>query len=176
MTIFGAPLYVHWSVLVLAVVLFALWVRQPLHAIECVCCYFGLILLHELGHAVVVHRLGYSVVGIYLSGIHGLCQYEQPDTLREDCLIAWGGVLAQLAVAIPVIALAQIPGLGALPFVGIIIGTFGYFSLVMLLFNLTPAGGLDGAKTWRLFPILLADLRAHRSTKKAARDLFKRLR
>jgi Zn-dependent protease len=79
-------------------------------------------------------------------------------------------------VAVPVIALAQIPAVGALPFAGIIVGAFGYFSLVMLLFNLAPAPGLDGAKAWRLFPILWTDWRSSRIAKKAARDLFRRLR
>jgi Zn-dependent protease len=176
LTVFGARVHIHWSALALAGVLLVIWARQPFHAVECVCCYFGVILLHEAGHAAIARRLGYKVLGIYLSGIHGLCRYERPDTLLEDCLVAWGGVLAQMVVAVPVIALAHISVVGALPFAGIFIAAFGYFSLITAAFNLAPARGFDGAKAWRILPILISDFRAHRIAMRAARDLFKRLK
>jgi Zn-dependent protease len=159
-TVFGARLHVHWSAVALAGVMFGVWHRQPAHAIEAIACYFGLILLHEAGHAAMALRLGYRASDIHLSMIHGLCTYDSPGTFREDALIAWGGVLAQLAVAVPLVALAQVPAIVSLSFVGIPIAAFGYFSLMIAALNLVPARGLDGAKAWRLLPILAADLRA----------------
>ena len=171
-----ARVHVHWSALVLGAVLLGLWIRQPVHAVEAVACYFGVILLHEAGHAAMARRLGYRAPDIYLSFLHGFCVYDSPYTLREDALIAWGGVLAQLAVALPLLALDQIPGFGSLPFVGIVVAAFGYFSVLMAAYNLVPMRGLDGAKAWRLIPILVADLRGGAKAKKAMRDLLRRLK
>ena len=158
--VLGARLHVHWSAVALAGLMLGAWHRQPAYAIEAVACYFGVILLHEAGHAAMALRLGYRATDIYLSMIHGLCTYDRPETFREDALIAWGGVLAQLAIALPLVALAQVPTLASLSFAGILIAAFGYFSLAMVALNLVPARGLDGAKAWRLLPVLVADLRA----------------
>ena len=168
-TVLGARLHIHWSALALAGVMLGVWHRQPGYAIEAVACYFGLILLHEAGHAAMARRLGYRASDIYLSMIHGLCTYDRPDTFRQEALIAWGGVLAQLAVALPLVALAQVPAIASLSFAGILIAAFGYTSLAMVALNLVPVRGLDGAKAWRLLPILVADLRDHAVAGKAAR-------
>lgn len=172
----GARVHVHWLALALGGVVLGVFIRQPLHAAEAVACYFGLILLHEVGHVLVARRLGYAAPDIYLGAIHGFCVHDHPDTFREDALIAWGGVLAQLAVAVPLLALDQIPGFSSLPFVGLVVVAFGYFSLPMVAFNLVPSHGLDGAKAWRLIPLLFSDLRAGAKAKKATRDLMRRLK
>lgn len=93
-TVLGARLHVHWSAVALAGAMLGIWHRQPGYAIEAIACYFGLILLHEAGHAAMARRLGYRASDIYLSMIHGLCAHDSPETLREEALIAWGGVLA----------------------------------------------------------------------------------
>jgi Zn-dependent protease len=161
--VLGARLHVHWSAVAVSVGLLAAWHRQPGLALEAVACYFGLILLHEAGHAAMALRLGYRALDIQLSLFHGRCWYEQPDTLREEATVAWGGVLAQLAIAIPLVALAQVPSFASTSMAGIAIAAFGYFSLAMVVLNLAPVRGLDGAIAWRLLPILAGDLRAHRA-------------
>lgn len=172
-TVLGARLHVHWSAVALAGVMLGASYRQPVYAIEAIACYFGVILLHEAGHAAMARRLGYRAQDITLSMIHGLCTYDHPDTVREEALIAWGGVLAQLAVALPLVALAQVPAIAALPFAGIPIAAFGYFSLAMAALNLVPARGLDGAKAWGLLPILARDLRDDAVVGKATRAVLR---
>jgi Zn-dependent protease len=85
-------------------------------------------------------------------------------------------VLAQLAVALPLIALGQFDAATSVPSLAIPIGAFGYFSVLMVGMNLVPAFGLDGAKAWQLLPILVADRRAGAKARKAMRDLMKRLK
>lgn len=174
--ILGARLHIHWSALVVAGILFGITVRQPLHAVIAVACYFGIIILHEAGHAFVVKRLGYKPLNIYVTCIHGLCEYEQPDTLREDVIIAWGGVLAQLAVAIPLIVLSQTTPLGEISYTAIVTSILGYISLIVALFNLAPAQGMDGAMAWKLIPILFREARSRAVSKKAAKDILRRFR
>ncbi len=171
-TLFGARLHIHWSALVAAGILLGALARQPVQALVAVACYFGVILLHEAGHAYLAKRLGWAPENITIAFLHGVCQYQQPDNLKDEATIAWGGVLAQLAVAIPLIVLSQTTPLGTLPPVAIVVSAFGYFSLTMALMNLAPARGLDGATAWRLIPTLVRE----RRSKKAAQDVLRRFK
>lgn len=172
--VLGTNLHVHWSAVAVAGIMLGAWHRQPELALEAVACYFGLILLHEIGHAAMAQRLGYRATDIHLSAIHGLCTYDTPESPREDALVAWGGVLAQLAVALPLLALDQVPGFAARPFAGIPIAVFGYYSVALVVFNLIPTPPLDGAKAWKLLPILAADLRAHADARGATKVVLTR--
>ena len=174
--IMGARLHLHWSALALAAALLASWIRQPVLALEAVGSYFGVLLLHEIGHAAMARRLGYAATDIRLSLLHGGCEHDAPDTRRDEALIAWGGVLAQLAIALPLIALAQVPAFAALPAAAIPIAGFGYFSVLVALFNLAPVPPLDGARAWRLLPVLLAQRRARAAAEKATQALMRRLK
>lgn len=174
--ILGARLHIHWSALVVAGLVLGIYIRQPAHALIGVCAYFCVILLHEAGHALVAKRLGYWPTDIYLSFIHGVCVYEQPDTLRGAATVAWGGVLAQLAIAIPLIVLVQATPLGSVPLIPVAASILGYLSLMVALFNLAPARGLDGALAWKLIPMLLRDVRLRATSKKAAKDVLRRIK
>lgn len=175
--ILGARLHIHWSALVAAGVALGAFIRQPLHALMLVTCYFGVILLHEAGHALVARRLGYKATDIYLTFIHGLCQIdEHPDTLREHAMIAWGGVLLQFLVAIPLIVIGQAVPQGAAPLFSIVVAVMGFMSLFVACFNLTPAPGLDGDVAWRLIPIKVADVRNSWAARKATKAFIRRLK
>lgn len=174
--VMGARLHLHWSALALAAALLALWFRQPAQALAAVGSCFGVLLLHEMGHAAMARRLGYGASDIRLAFMHGLCEFDAPDTERDDALIAWGGVLAQLAVALPLIGLGQVPAIAALPGAGILVGVFGYLNVLVALFNLTPVAPFDGARAWRLLPILRGDRRTRAIARKATQDLMQRLK
>jgi Zn-dependent protease len=162
--IFGAPVHLHWSALVVIGGLLAVSFKEPLSAVITICSYFGIILLHEAGHAFFAYRLGCRPLNIYLSFIHGQCVYEAPHCSRNEFVIAWGGVLAQFAVAIPLIALAQFTTIASSQsLMGPVVGFLGYFSIMVAILNLVPARGLDGAIAWRLIPVLLKE----RATQKA---------
>jgi hypothetical protein len=152
--VFHARLHLHWSAIALAAFLLIRMIGQPAQALVVVAGYFGVILLHEIGHAAMARRLGYRAPEIRLSFIHGECEIDGPDSRRDEIFIAWGGVLVQLAVAVPLVALEQIRAVMALPFANIVIGAFGNFSLLLVLLNLMPLRGLDGAKAWGIVPLL----------------------
>jgi Zn-dependent protease len=169
--VLGARLHLHWSALALAAGLLAIWIRQPAHALEAVGGYFGVLLLHEIGHAAIARRLGCRATDIRLSFLHGACETAAPESPRDEALIAWGGALAQLAVALPLIALSRVPAVAASP-----AAAFGYFSALVAVVNLAPVASLDGAKAWRLPAILAGELRARAVARKATRDLMQRLK
>lgn len=174
--IFGALLHLHWSMVLAAAVILVKFRDQPGRALLAICCYFGVILLHEMGHALFAKRLGYKPLNIYLTGIHGLCEYEHPDSEREDVIIAWGGVLAQLIIAIPLILVGTFTSLGSVPYVGTFIIFFGHFSFAMAVVNLIPMSGLDGAIAWRIGPVFMREARQKVKAKKATDALMRRLK
>jgi Zn-dependent protease len=151
--ILGARVYVHWSAFAVVLLLALVSVRSPVYAAIAIASYLGMIFLHEAGHAWVARRLGYEVEALYVAFLHGRCEYEVPDTQFEDALIAWGGALAQLAVAAPILVVATVCGDRDLGFGGPAVAVLGYVNLLVALVNLAPAEGLDGHKAWRAIPL-----------------------
>lgn len=172
----GARLHIHWSVLVAVAFLVGGFILQPVHALLAIGAYFSVILLHEAGHALVARRLGYTPDDIYVTFIHGYCVFEHPDSLREHAVIAWGGVLAQLAVSVPLIIVGQLTVVGSISYFGVVIAILGHLNALLALVNLLPLQGLDGTVAWRLIPIFLRDLGARLAARKMAKALFRRLK
>jgi Zn-dependent protease len=148
--VFGAPVYVHWTVLAVSAVLLAYSIKAPFTALAALGSYFGIILLHETGHAYLARRAGARVEAIYLGLFHGMCVHEVPARQRDIYVIAWGGALAQLAVALPLILLANLTPAARWPIIGEVVLYLGYVSLLVAAVNLIPAPGLDGEHAWRL--------------------------
>jgi len=99
----GVNVFVHWSVFAIAAIMLLGTIRRPVMTLVGVACYLSVILIHECGHMAAAQRKGYAVDGIFLYPIHGLCTFEMPWSRFDHCVIAWGGVLAQAAVALPLI-------------------------------------------------------------------------
>ena len=89
----GAKVRVHWSVIV-AVLVFSGFTFAPVRWLAVI----AMILLHELGHALLVHRFGHEVVAIEVHGFGGHCAWAGDPSRAEVAAIAWGGVLAQAAL------------------------------------------------------------------------------
>ena len=157
--IFNAPLYVHWSAFLIIAVLLLREIEKPLVAIVAVASYVGLVLLHEAGHAYIARRQRLRRHAIRLAAFHGVCEFEEPEYAKQDYLVAWGGVLAQLMVAVPVIVLDAVFEMGRVVPLRPAVAIFGYVSVAIAALNLIPAPGLDGAKAWKLFPLLLEERR-----------------
>jgi Zn-dependent protease len=147
----GAPIRVHWTLLLGALVwsrfqiLPAFWLGFAL-----------LILIHELGHALIVVRYGLGLSELAIHGAGGYCRHEQTGTRFQEALIAWGGVLAQLALY----AVVQLLQLGLGPptsrHVGLLVYVFTDVNLWIAALNLIPFEPLDGAKAWPLVGMLAA--------------------
>lgn len=154
----GTPLRLHWSLPLSAVVLGGMRFDPA--------AWLGLVLVvlaHELGHAALVHRYRLPVVAVDLHGMGGECRYEGHPTRWQVAVIAWGGVLAQLAL-LP-LGLWLAPRM-APSFASGVLASFGRPSLWMLLFNLLPIPPLDGAEAWRL-PGLWRAARRRRAARRA---------
>ena len=150
---FGAKLYVHVSVVIVVGAVALAAMESPVFAAVTLLSFLGLMLLHEWGHAAVAHHFGYRVNGIWLAAVHGRCEVQAPETHWERCLIAWGGIAAQLVVAVPILVFDSLwhRSLGIFAPVVLILG---YYSCVVVILNLIPRKGLDGLIAWRIIPLL----------------------
>jgi membrane-associated protease RseP (regulator of RpoE activity) len=113
-----------------------------------------IVLVHELGHALMASGFGLRVLTVDAHGFGGVCRYEGYPTPKQRALVAWGGVIAQAALGLATLAL-----LGGLGRPG---GAFGlelvdallWMNLYGIIFNLLPIPPLDGAEAWMILVIL----------------------
>jgi Zn-dependent protease len=174
LNICGAPVFLHWSALVVIGGCLATAISSPVIAVVAAASYFGVILVHEYGHAWVARSLGYHVYSIKLSVIHGECEYEAGhEAARDAALIAWGGAIAQLAVAVPVWLLSLVPAINESDVFGPFIAFFGYLGPLLALVNLAPSPYLDGSKAWSLIPMLWNDVKQRPKKKARVRSRLK---
>lgn len=154
----GAPIALHWS-LPLGALFFGRfgWVPGFWLAFALV------ILVHELGHALVVRLTGNTVVHVLVHGLGGECSWDGDPTRLQRALIAWGGVWAQLALALvgfgwlllapPTTVLAAELAHG-----------LTWSNLYLAAFNLIPIAPFDGAEAWKLPGLLRERWRRRRVT------------
>lgn len=113
--------------------------------------FFGCILLHEFGHAVVARARGLPIGGITLFLFGGVAELrEEPRSAATEFLMAIAGpiVSAVLAVLLAVAAVAGYHG-GWPPALVVVLGYLASINAVVLLFNLVPAFPLDGGRVLR---------------------------
>lgn len=155
LTIRGVGVYLHWSTLVVGGVILLGAFEKPVETFALWGSYFGILLIHECGHMLVAQRKGCHVSAIELYPIHGLVRYSEPWSPYDDSVIAWGGVLAQAIVGVPLVAFATVFGFTRYPVFNVVIGMLGYYSLFIAALNLLPIRPLDGAKAWFVFSRLV---------------------
>jgi Zn-dependent protease len=171
---FGAPIYIHWSVFAIALGLVLISLDSVVHAVTVITCYLAIIMIHELGHAWFARRRHYEVIAIRIATFHGRCEHEAAEYEWDDIAIAWGGVLAQLAIAIPMLIVAAVFGRPNLGLFSHAVSMLGRTNLLIALFNLIPAAGFDGAKAWRVLPLARDWWISRRTTKRVLRKWTRR--
>ena len=160
----GAPIYFH--LLVLANFPLFWFVSSFFVALWATALLILLVLVHELGHALVCRLVGAEVNSIVVGLFVGFCEYthwdEDPDE-RDFILIAWGGVFAQLCVlAVSLLGFALFADSSVLmpsysradgmSFTHMTWVVLVAFNAGLILLNLAPVDPLDGAKAWEMNP------------------------
>lgn len=148
----GIPLRLHLSLLVpglLFLLQFGVWGLPVMGLL------FGSVLLHELGHALLAHRLGVSTSSIDLHMLGGTAMLRQgPTTSEDEAWIAAAGPAVSLSLASLFGALALLLGAELAPSITSVVDLILYGGLVNLglgLFNLLPALPMDGGRILRAF-------------------------
>ena len=152
----GIPISLHWTVFI-GIAWFYYQTRSLADTAIAFVAFFFLILVHELGHAAVARWRGIEVESIRLFFIHGTCTTEEPEYELDDVLIAWGGVAAQFAVLVIAFSVdllfstfSPLAHAIASPVLRVLIET----NLFIMIVNLIPVAPFDGAKAWRILPLL----------------------
>ena len=157
----GVDVYVHWSIFAVAIVILARLTVKPVSTLTGMASYLALLILHESGHLMMARRRGYEAFSMALYPLFGLASFEAPASRLDRALIAWGGVLAQFVVAIPLTLYIVLIGYTPFEPLNAVLAILGGYSMVAAAFNLLPIRPLDGSKAWDIVP---AWFQAHRRT------------
>lgn len=188
--IFGIPVQIHWTFLLVFVWIFTLSMREDwglwstVWAVLFVLALFFCVVLHEFGHALTARQFGVATRDIILSPIGGVARLDKlPERPWEEFLVAIAGPLVNIAI---VLLLAVYPLLSTdLSFQQMFdffrqtlnpesnvflpeLSPFNYFILglislnfILALFNMLPAFPMDGGRVLRaLLSIRIGRLKA----------------
>jgi Zn-dependent protease/predicted transcriptional regulator len=157
----GIGIYVHGTfVILLAWVALSHFLRRnrledALAGLVFILALFGIVVLHELGHALTAKRFGISTRDITLLPIGGVARLERmPDDPRQELLVALAGPAVNLFLAVALYAAAApAAGLTAWNEVaqggGQFLAKLFWVNVSLALFNLLPAFPMDGGRVLR---------------------------
>jgi hypothetical protein len=110
MKVRGVDVYIHWTVFLIVAVFVLGAIQNPGSTLVGLACYLAVIWIHETGHLIAAHRRGSEVFEIEIYPIFGITRFQTPWSRLDHCIIAWGGVIAQAVVAIPLVLWVSIFG------------------------------------------------------------------
>jgi len=171
----GVDFYFHWSTLLIGGLLLLCGIRVLFDALALLAGYWGVLLVHEWGHVTAARRRHCAAYAIEVYPIHGLTRISAPASRFDAGVIAWGGVLAQAAIAIPLVVWVTATGFVKSGPTNALLLMLGPFSLLIAAVNLVPASNMDGVNAWPLIPMLLARLLG-RAVKLREQDASRRRR
>jgi len=113
--------------------------------------FFGCIVLHELGHAIVARARGMPIRGITLFLFGGVAEIgDEPHSAQTEFLMAIAGPLVSVILASGFWILAVVGYNRGWPHpLVIVLGYLGMVNGLVLAFNLIPAFPLDGGRVLR---------------------------
>jgi stage IV sporulation protein FB len=142
----GVDLRLHWSVPVGALVFGSLRFEPILWL-----AFLGVVLVHDIGHALLVRAVGFHVTGVDLTGFGGQCRFRGKADALAHAVIAWGGILAQSFLLIATLLVTAFFGHARGHAGTLVEHAFIEINLWIVAINLLPFPPLDGARAWRLF-------------------------
>jgi Zn-dependent protease/predicted transcriptional regulator len=175
----GIDVYIHFTFLLLLGWLVAMHylahgdLAEALGGLVFILTLFGIVVLHELGHALAARRYGIRTRDITLLPIGGVARLERmPDDPRQELVVAFAGPAVNVVMAAG-LYLGLALGRGLAP-VGDVIQVGGSFvdqlfwvNVSLAVFNLLPAFPMDGGRVLRA--LLAMRLDYVRATHVAAR-------
>jgi stage IV sporulation protein FB len=167
----GIPISMHWTVLLVAVWLFLVFMDVVATVFGSV-AFVALLLAHEFGHVAVLRQRKIPIEDIRLFGLHGKVSHEW-GSRADHILVAWGGVGAQVVVLLLALLVQATIDLSSLPVVSQVLGPMLFVwtrvNLVLMIIALLPIGPFDGRAAWAAFPWMRNALRRRRKAAREAR-------
>lgn len=147
--------------------------RESWPFIGLILSFFGCVLLHEYGHALMARRFGVRTRDITLLPIGGVARLERmPDKPIEEFLVAVAGPAVNVAIALILAPIIHFTGgfegvRGFPPVEGPFLEMLLVMNLWMIVFNMIPAFPMDGGRVVR--SLLSMKLGASQATTIASR-------
>lgn len=119
------------------------------------------ILIHEMAHAFVAHRLGWGFYGIKLDLFFGTANVDMSMPERDSIRVVAAGPISNLLLAGVTFlgySLAVSSNLGINPQVGSFLNNLFTINMILFIFNLLPIFPMDGGRLVR--DILITRLRS----------------
>jgi len=145
-SLWHAPVRLHWTIPV-GCLMFSSFNFVPATWV----IFALLVLAHEVGHAIWVRRFNHRVVSIDVTGLGGMCRWAGHASGFESAVIAWGGILVQLAILLLTMVGVALVGSPTNPIAAQIVYALTSSNIWLIVINLMPMPPLDGAKAWTLF-------------------------
>lgn len=155
--LFGIPLQVHWSfLLLLALVVVAEWPAGAgaiVGGLVWVAALFACVVAHELAHSLLARRRGGTVLGILLLPIGGMSRMDHlPSSPGDEAAIAAAGPALSLLLGGLFLTAGALLGSTVWP-PTLVAGSWwarlGWLNLLLGVFNLLPALPMDGGRVLR---------------------------
>lgn len=156
--VFGVPLRLHFTFVLLMIFIITLGVRggeSAIFNVIYVIALFSSVLLHELGHVGVARRYGIRTLEIVMYPIGGVAKLERSPKPREELWIALAGPLVNVLIAAALFAYlgymrAEIdPNVMARPTDANLLARIAIGNLILAAFNMVPAFPMDGGRVLR---------------------------
>lgn len=143
--ILGIPISAHGSLLLLAVITFALGARNGMILLDLVLTLLGVasVLFHELAHALTARLLGHRTLAIELHAFGGLAHIQGEMRDSHDLLVSLAGPTSSLCLSALCMGLAGVLPGDTLP---LVFQVLSWWNLGLGLVNMVPALPLDGGR------------------------------
>lgn len=147
-------------------------VRAMANGVALILAVFGIVILHELGHALTAKRFGIRTRDITLLPIGGVARLERmPEKPSQELLVALAGPAVNVVLAAVLFVVLLLRGSFVAPWAehsgGNILDKLFWINVSLALFNLLPAFPMDGGRALRAALALRLDY--VRATEIAAR-------